>query len=53
MRTFERFKSFFSSEENGRNMKRNNKCVAHNAWQSVNKMPHIRLWRDHVCDRSY
>ncbi len=31
MRTFKRLKSFFSSGENGRNMKREKKCVAHNA----------------------
>ncbi len=30
-RTFKGLKSFFRSGENGRNMKRGKKCVAHNA----------------------
>ncbi len=42
MKTFKRRKSFFSSGENGRNMKRKNKCVVHGS----------ELIRRHTLDRA-
>ncbi len=50
MRTFKRLKSFFSSGENGWNIKREKKHVAQNALQRVNKTLHIRSCSNHVCD---